>query len=209
MKEKFVKKYMRLAKFIGEDQNPCYSRQIGAVITTADGRRVLGTGYNGPAPGTPHTDSVDYLENFFWPKLTDSDLRSLQYALLRPSDYGNFELLKRNFIQEYKDKKICPRRLVGAESGERSDLCTCGHAERHAVTNAACDLKGTVMFCWCPVPCLQCADTIIQAGISTVHCLQGPEYQHGSRWLFNRGGVTLVEHTISLDLCDSQVQYPV
>jgi deoxycytidylate deaminase len=51
LSKKFVVKYMRLAKLVGEDQNPCYSRQIGTVLVKVydDGSsRIIATGYNGP-----------------------------------------------------------------------------------------------------------------------------------------------------------------
>ncbi len=195
MNERKVRRYMRLAKFIGEDDNPCFSRQIGAVITTADGRRILGTGYNGPPPGTPHTDDYDYITDFLWLQLTEEDKQFLR------------DQASKNGVLRYdcqfdghtvwlllKNKKICPRRYLGIPSGERTTLCTCGHAERHAITNAACDLIGAVMFCWCSIPCLQCADAIIQSGIKLVHCLNGEEYNKGTSWLFEKAGVKIRQH---------------
>ena len=180
---------MRLAKFIGEDDNPCYSRQIGAVITTEDGRRILGTGYNGPPPGTPHTDSIEYLEQFFWPLLTVGEVDYLRYK------YGlKYATAKEEFIQLAANKKLCPRRYLNHGAGVRNELCTCGHAERHAITNAATDLKRAIMFCWCGTPCLQCADAIIQAGIKTVHCLNTGEYHKGTNWLFAQAGVKIIQH---------------
>lgn len=189
MKQRAINRYMRLARFVGEDDNPCYSRQIGAVITTADGGRILGTGYNGPPPGTPHTDSVEYLKEFFWPKLTSSEVSYLIWKHnLDPT------VARDAFVDIAANKGICPRKYLACKSGQRNDLCTCGHAERHAITNAATDLNGSVMFCWCGVPCLPCADAIIQAGIKIVHCLNEGEYHAGSRWLFNKAGVEVIEH---------------
>lgn len=194
MKQRAIRRYMRLARFIGQDDNPCYSRQIGAVITTADGTRILGTGYNGPPPGTPHTDSLAYLADFFWPKLTPEDKEVVKAELeLRYGAMGKTLSLE-TFLEHAVGAKECPRNYLNAQSGERSDFCTCGHAERHAITNAACDLRNSIMFCWCGVPCLQCADAIIQAGIKTVHCLIGEEYHQGTLWLFQQAGVAVVCH---------------
>lgn len=195
MKTRAIKRYMRLAYFIGTDDNPCYSRKIGAVITTEDGSRILGTGYNGPPPGTPHTVELNYVTEFLYPKLTDEDKRSLvsqfeaSYYKLRGNELSDY-----NLYMLLRDNPQCPRKLLDIPSGQRNNLCTCGHAERHAVTNAACDLRNAVMFCWCGVPCAQCADTIIQSGIKTVHCLNEGEYDQGVKWLFKQANVTIYEH---------------
>lgn len=197
---RFVKKYMRLARFIGEDDNPCYSRKIGAVITTSNGSRILGTGYNGPPPSTPHTDSAEYLRDYFWPQLTLDEKDSLRLDVLSTDEYPMYSVMENGlyirdrFVRKYTGCGICPRRLVAAKSGQRTELCSCGHAERHAITNAACDLTGSVMFCWCTIPCLQCCDAIIQARISVVHCLEEELYHEKSEWLLIAGNVTLIRH---------------
>ena len=175
MSTKFIKKYMRLAKFIGEDQPVCFSRHIGAVITNAEGTRVLGCGYNGPPRGVPHCDTSEFLKNYFMPRLDECD-----------------------FIA--KCKGICPRRLIKANSGERMDLCPAQHAETNAIINAACDLTGAHLFCWCPVPCVNCSGAIIQAGIAAVHCLE-TIYDDRSLWLLEKGGVTLHQYTEDI-LCN-------
>lgn len=198
MKEKFVKKYMRIAKLIGEDQNPCHSRQIGAVIVDPQSNRILGTGYNGPAPGTPHPTSEAFLREFFWPQLTEDEKQSLYYSLLppgsiiSPTQYDTIVLDE--FIKKYKDKPICPRRIINAGPAQRSELCSCGHAERHAITNAAQSCRNCYMFCWCGVPCLQCSDAIIQAGITKVYCLKASDYQKLARWLFEKANVEVIEN---------------
>ncbi len=188
MKLKFIKKYMRFAKFIGEDQPVCYSRQIGAVITNAEGTRILGCGYNGPPRGVPHCDTCEFLEKYFYPKLKEKDFDYIlsTHGLQLPVEYPDF-------IDKFSNKKICPRRLVGAGSGERTDLCPAQHAERNAIINAACDLTNAHLFCWCPVPCTCCAGAIIQAGISVVHCLDSV-YDERSLWLFEKSGVTLTAY---------------
>lgn len=206
MKTKFIKKWMRVAKLIGEDQNPCHSRQIGAVIVDPESNRILGTGYNGPAPDTPHPTSEIYLREYFWPQLTYDDKKSLYFSLLPAFSIANDSELDTivldAFIKEYKDKSICPRRIVGAKSGERNELCSCGHAERHAITNSAQNIQGSYMFCWCGVPCLQCTDSIIQAGIKRVYCLTGPHYHELSPWLFEQANVVILQHPAEQYLSD-------
>lgn len=196
MKDKFIKKYMRMAHFIANDQNPCYSRKVGAVITTATGSRVLGTGYNGPPPGTPHTDSLEYLRDFFWPALTASEKGKALVATPVKNRGPNLRPYApdlNDFLKHYVGKKVCPRKILNCGPGEASHLCTCGHAERHAITNAACDLVDARLFLWETVPCLQCCDAIIQAGINMVYCLDRPEYQKGSTWLLQQGGVKIIK----------------
>ena len=194
MKDKFIKKYMRMAHLVANDQNPCFSRHVGAVITTASGSRILGTGYNGPPPGTPHTDSLVYLRDFFWPSLTEEQKR-IALATLDQGTSGPLGPAPdlNDFLKHYVGRKICPRRIIGAGSGESSHLCTCGHAERHAITNAACDLTGAVLFLWETAPCLQCCDAIIQAGIKKLYCLDGPLYHEKSPLLLAWGHVELVQ----------------
>lgn len=204
---------MRIARTVANDNIPCYSRQIGVVITNQSGSKVLGIGYNGPAPNTPHCDDSEYLANFFWPQLTEAEKERLfrQCVDKQRSLVGrgftqidvqtiidnaarNDENKKTFFVTMFAGCKVCPRRLVNAGSGERSELCSCGHAERHAITNAACDLDNAVMFCWCGIPCIQCSDAIIHSGITEVHCLEAPKYHPVSEWQLKKGGVELVEH---------------
>ena len=206
MKLKFIKKYMRIAKLIGEDNNPCHSRHIGVVIVSPVSNRILGTGYNGPPPGTPHPETAEYLRDYFWPQLLEPEKQSLRLELLSTlelqtcsfDDYKSGadadDHLRDLFVARYTGIKTCPRRLVGAKSGQRNELCSCGHAERHAITNAAQCLQGAEMFCWCCVPCLQCTDAIIQAGIRVVHCLDETDYHTQSRWLFVRAGVEVRQY---------------
>lgn len=202
MKEKFITKYMKLAKTIADDNDACYSRKIGVVITNDKGTKVLGVGYNGPAPGVPHCDTEDYLKNFFWPQLTDEEKEMLLKRMLEEGhidDRTTYDFRSR-FSQCYNNCKVCPRRLVNAGPGMRSELCQCGHAERHAITNAACDLENAVMFCWCGVPCIQCTDAIIHSGIKTVYCHQQTAeqmYHAVSMWQFEKANCEVIQVDIS------------
>lgn len=178
---------MKLAKMVGEEVNPCFSRHIGVVIMNPRSNTIVGTGYNGPPQGTPHCDSYDFLKNYFYPQLTDKE----------KFEKGSVE----EFARAYENCATCPRRLVGAASGERTELCSCQHAERNAITNAGI-VDGCYMFCWCGVPCIQCTGTIINAGISKVYCLQATDYHSESRWLFAKSSTELIEigsETITLD----------
>lgn len=202
MKEKFVKKYMRLAKQVGEDNNPCHSRSIGVVIVRAyeDGSgKVLGTGYNGPPRGTPHCSSPEYLKDVFWPQLTEEDKRTITNSisvldfLPTAGDYDGQAC--EALCRVYGNKSICPRKLVNAPSGKRLELCSCVHAETNAIVNASDDLHGAFIFCWCGVPCIECTKLIINSGIKKVFAIDwGADYSHGSRWLFEKAGVEIIEN---------------
>ncbi len=90
--------------------------------------------------------------------------------------------------------------MIGAPSGERTELCSCVHAEANAVANAAEDLHGTAAFCWCGIPCWDCCKLLVNAGVATVYCVNdasyankgGPDYSFGSRWLLEKAGVEFV-----------------
>ena len=183
MKEKFVGKYMRLARQIATDTNPCLSRQVGVIVVDPATKGIVGAGYNGPPEGTPHCNDISFLSNFVWPQLTDDEKVRL----------GSGDQLA---TCEYMSKQNkCPRNLLGYSSGKRAELCSCQHAERNALNKLPIPAKGLLMFCWCGVPCIQCTGSIINAGIEEVHCLkQIKDYQPEARWLYEKSHTSLFEH---------------
>ena len=69
------------------------------------------------------------------------------------------------------------------------------HAEVNCIVNASQNLYGCTMFCWCPLPCIECTKIIINAGIKEVHCFKEPkDYSVGSRYLFEKAGVNILEY---------------
>lgn len=202
MKEKWVGKYMRLAKKVGEDKNPCYSRKIGVVVVRvhADGTsgKVLGTGYNGPPRGTPHCDEREYLETIFWPQLDPVEkAKAVNAANTKgvPIVGSEDKDMCKHVCDSYAGQKTCPRKIIGAPSGTRLELCSCAHAETNAIVNSSDDLYGAYMFCWCGVPCVECTKLIINAGIKRVYVIDwGNDYSHGSRWLFDKAGIEVIMH---------------
>lgn len=196
MKDKFIHKYMRLAKQFGEDSNPCLSRHIGVVIVDPVDNNVAGIGYNGPPPGTPHCDTREYLGDVVWPQLTDNDkLNVAQYKHAAEGPNDEFipdELTVESFLDYFSNCGTCPRRIVGAASGQRLELCSCEHAEKNAIYNSSRSLVGTHMFCWCGVPCWDCSKAIIRSGVSDVYYYEwGEDYSSHSRWLLTKAGVIL------------------
>jgi dCMP deaminase len=185
LSNKFIKKYLRMAKFIAEDQNPCYSRHVGAVIVDVEINKVVGTGYNGPPKGVPHCDSTEHLTNVVWPQLTQQE----KDLLIEWKPITNEELL-----EKYAGCKVCPRKLIRAEAGQRLELCSCAHAEANALINAAQKVVGCTMFCWCPLPCIECSKLIINAGIKEIYCYkEEKDYSVGSRFIIKKAGVIINE----------------
>ena len=197
MKDKFIKKYMRYAKAVAEDQNPCLSRAIGAVIVNPEKNVVVSTGYNGPAKDVPHPDTFSFLAEYVYPQLRDEDKSRLANTT-GPCDNAI------QFASKYEGCKTCPRKLVGAISGARLELCGCAHGERNAIANAAKaghETFGCYIFCWCGLPCLDCTVSIINAGITRVYCWSPQGRQNeinaynfdNSRWQFKKSGVEVIE----------------
>lgn len=210
MKDKFIVKYMMMAKEIGTRFNPCFSREIGIVIVDPVRNAIISSGYNGPPEGTPHCNTEQFLREYFWPQLTEAEKDAAcanapiyhkdgawttQGIEIIPN-FGNDKEKEDFFIEHSEGKEVCPRRYVSAGPGQRTTLCSCAHAERNAINRAPQPVYGMYMFCWCGVPCMDCASAIIQSGIDQVHCLKvdGPDYFPQSRWLFSVVGINLREH---------------
>ena len=199
MKDKFVRKYMRLAKVMADDQNPCLSRKVGVVVVDPSTNGIVGAGYNGPPENTPHCNDVQFLKSFFWPQLTSAE-QSKVYKYLQTSNMDSLSYKPPSVFDPNKACELlsqcnkCPRNVLGYTCGKRSELCSCQHAERNALNKLPIPAKGLLMFCWCGVPCIQCAGSIINAGIQEVHCIKEKDYHVSSRWLFEYGNTKLIEH---------------
>lgn len=193
MKEKFIGKYMRLAKVLAKDSNPCLSRHVGVVVVDPSTNAIVGSGYNGPPENTPHCNDVEFLLNFFWPQLTEEEKdRVFDKCEGVVSPPASSPLDACNFIS---DCNICPRNFLNYNSGKRSELCSCQHAERNALNKLPIPAKGLIMFCWCGVPCNQCSGSIINAGIKEVHCLKTEDYHPTARWLYEKSNTNLFEYS--------------
>lgn len=94
----------------------------------------------------------------------------------------------------------CPRKRLGFKSGESIELCPAQHGERNAITNAAkngISINGATIYCYCGLPCQQCAGALINAGIKRVVCLQEEEhYDSLAQVLFMRAHVEIVYMTL-------------
>ena len=135
--------YYRSIAEVVASRSKCLSRKIGAVLVKDDS--IISTGYNGPPRGIPHCGSERLAYD-----------NTLKTAL--------FEWPKTSGV-------MCPRRVLGAESGERLDICPATHAEANAIVQAAktgVSTEGSTMYLTCEVPCKSCLGLIINAGIKKV-----------------------------------------
>jgi deoxycytidylate deaminase len=200
-KDSHVRMYMKMARDVGEYKNGCFSRHIGVVIVNPKGTKVVGQGYNSPPRDTPHCDERKYLEECFWPQLSDADREAVTKYFGKKTTQFTIEgcemyITKENFVGRAEGCKTCPRRFIGAGPGKRLELCSCVHAETNAIVNAGQDLTDCVMYCWCPTPCNECTKLIINSGIRTVFCLgTGEVYSPSSKWMFEQAGVEVIEVT--------------
>jgi dCMP deaminase len=93
------------------------------------------------------------------------------------------------------DPNVCPRRLLGYQSGQGLDLCIASHAEVNTINNAArhgIHTLGSTMYLSCSIlPCKNCLCEIINAGIVEVVVLQYQPYDQTSLFLMLHGGIKL------------------
>jgi len=141
----------------------CLSRNVGAVLVKD--KSILGTGYNGPPRGVPRCDLRWSIDKKFMEKYKTDDTLSQDF---------------------YCNK--CPRKVLGAGSGEMLDLCIAAHAEENAIVNAArmgIKVKGATLYVSCAIPCFKCIIKIINAGISELVVTGIQFYDDNSEFLIN------------------------
>jgi len=201
---------MKLAKTLADDNTACYSRKIGCVLISED-NEPISFGYNGSIIKSPHNDDPAYLAHI-WKSILTNDQRDYlirKYDLKGNKDYPLYHFFSNNrllitevdgmgyaFVNKFSGCKTCPRKLLDIPSGESMDICNCSHAERNAIFNAAkggISAMGGHMYCFCGVPCHECAIAVIQSKIASVTCLKSdlPDYSKSSRGLFQMAGVNL------------------
>jgi len=140
--------FIEIARIVST-RSHCLSRQIGAVVVR-DQKFIVSTGYNGPPMGVGHCGDERFRSNLFGGKTKD---RGETYSL----------------IMERMD--VCPRKIMGYESSEGLHWCPAAHAEKNAIDISARlghQLEGCKMYLYGPTPCLECAKSIINAGIVEV-----------------------------------------
>jgi deoxycytidylate deaminase len=200
MNDGFIRSYMKMAKFISSNKISCLSRGIGTVIVHPTENRTLGTGYNGPPRETPRCDDYNYLKNIVFPQLTKQEkdyvIANSDVEII-PDLTGAHKEEDEMFATRHEKCGTCPRRLIGAQSGQRLELCSCAHSEQNAIINAGQSVAGAYLFCWCSPPCFDiCAKAIVNANIARVYCLKSADSlynENKTRWLFATAGVELHE----------------
>ena len=185
---KWVRKNLKLAKTLADDNDVCYSRKIGCVITAPD-HSVISLGYNGCVSKIPHPDSNVYLAHFYGHVITKEEREQLNRK------YKVRNLLE--FICKLRNKKVCPRQMLDIKSGFKRWYCPCQCAERNALTNAnknGVSTLGATIYLYSQLACDDCTKAIIQAGIKKIVCLEAKEdYHPTSRWLLKKAGVEILE----------------
>lgn len=130
-------------------------------------KAIISTGYNGPPRGIPPcSHRVVY-------KTKDND-----------------------FIPISQTENLCPRKHLGAKSGERLDICIAAHGEANAIVQAAMtgvSTKDSILYCNCGVPCKDCLVLIINAGVKSVVCYEGDYYDKMSDYLIKHSKLEIIK----------------
>jgi dCMP deaminase len=146
----------------------CMSRQIGCLLVKD--KTIICEGYNGPPRGVPHCS-----ERYQF----DEEMR-------------NYLVAKKINPDDQKNKKICPRYIMGYKSGQGLQWCVAGHAERNALINAArmgIKTKKCILYMSCGIPCKDCMIEIINAGIEEIVVEKFSFYDHSSKYLLENCGI--------------------
>lgn len=185
MSPEFVHKYMQTAKTFGQVKNACKSRKIGTLIVNPTNNRIIGAGYNSPPKSVPHCDDLDFIYRYFLPKINARHDYRVALADFHTPFGWDVEKLNNAFCH------ACPRRVMGLESGEGSELCTCAHSEQNAIANKCESAHDAYMFAYCGIPCRDCAKMIVNAGISRVYIASDEIYHRDSIEFFKDANVML------------------
>lgn len=171
----------------------CGSRAIGAAIVKD--RRVVATGYNGPAAGMDTCANRWREDN---PKGNPVRDVAAIYTL-------GTQVVSEQEYTPWPEGNFCPRRVLGYPSGQGLDICVAAHAERNALLQAArlgISTKDASLYAYCGVPCKDCSIEIVNSGIREVVCLKKDyEYDKLGRLILTTGGVQIREiedHTDSV-----------
>jgi len=145
----------------------CLSIKIGAIVVKD--KSIIATGYNGPARGIPECGE----------------------ARMEKDDRINILLEKESpkIIKSY-----CPRKLLGASSGELLQYCIAAHAEANCIANATrmgVNLSGGSMYMTCGIPCQNCLNLIINAGILTIVVANFNYYDMSSKYILDNSTLSV------------------
>jgi len=152
----------------------CLSRRIGALLVKD--KRIIAAGYNGPASGIARCDQRWRIDPIFAEKYKD------KVVIDKYTNDSSFEQLK----------NICPRRAIGAKSGEYLEMCPAVHSEENAILMCArsnAEAKDATMYMTCGIPCKLCMNKIIQVGIKEIVVTTLAMYDDTSLYLLENSNV--------------------
>lgn len=142
------------------ENSKCLSRQIGAVLVRD--KVIIATGYNGPPRGVPPCNIRHSHDPYLIGKYMSKGIEN---------------------FNEY----MCPRRILGFESGTGLEWCVSIHAEKNCILSAArlgIETKGATLYANMKIsPCSQCFGAMINAGIKEVVLLENILYDDSVKWL--------------------------
>jgi dCMP deaminase len=171
------KYYLGLCKAAGTNSK-CHSRQIGSVLVKD--KVVISTGYNGPARGIPECRLRLHRDHKINKILT--------------------EKYTENEIDEFYEKKICPRKVLGFPSGEGLEWCNAVHSEKNCLLAAArlgIATKGATLYIDAEIsPCTQCYSAAIQAGIKEIVVIKNNIYDVSLEYCIEYGKLPIREFDI-------------
>jgi dCMP deaminase len=88
----------------------------------------------------------------------------------------------------------CPRKSVGAMSGERLDMCPASHAEANCIAQAArmgVMTRGSQLYLNWVVPCKDCMNLLINAGVSEIVTISNEYYDTLARRIKKESGIVV------------------
>jgi len=158
-------------------KSPCLSRKIGALLVRD--KSIVSTGYNGPPRGVPHCGT-----------------ERLQHDKLLIEVFIDIYGLKEGEIWPGEIKEVCPRKIMGYESGTHMELCPAQHAEENAVSNAArngVSVLGTTLYMNSVIPCKNCFGTLINAGIEEIVIKDATPYDKHTQFIIDHSNIKIRE----------------
>lgn len=89
---------------------------------------------------------------------------------------------------------ICPRKVMGFESGKGMEWCPAQHAEENAVSNAArlgVSVLGSTLYMNSVIPCQKCFGTLINAGITDIVIDNNDLYDEHTAFLIKHSDIII------------------
>ena len=155
-------------------KSPCLSRKIGAILVRD--KSIISTGYNGPPRGIPHCGHDRFMADKILNRLS-------QESNIDPKEFLN----------------VCPRRVLGYESGTHMELCPAQHAEENCVSNAArlgVSTIGATLYMNSVIPCQKCFGTLINAGIVEIVVSKAKVYDEYTKFYLTNSNILIREFKV-------------